>query len=96
VRQAGVWLELCVLRALVERLPIAAGGTAVHTFTLNVTRALWLINRAYQQVLEPGDFVAYVGPSSGDLRLNTTFTVVAGEGSRADGGRVVADFRGLL
>ncbi len=57
-----------------EKVPIKAGATATVTIPVDVSKlGLWDINMKY--VVEPGDFVIYVGASSADLRSNTTLTV---------------------
>ena len=60
----------------VQRLPaLAPGAAAKVVFTLNPTRDLWLIDREYARVVEPGAFTLWVGASSADLRANATFVV---------------------
>jgi beta-glucosidase len=62
----------------VQRLPPLAPGAAVKVvFTLTPARDLWLIDRAYQRVVEPGTFTLWVGASAADLRVNGTFSVTA-------------------
>lgn len=57
-----------------KKVPIAAGATETVSIGLNVTDVgLWNIKMEY--VVEPGDFVIWVGASSTDLRGNATFTV---------------------
>lgn len=57
-----------------EKVMIPAGQTATVTVPLNVSDCgLW--NRKMQYVVEPGEFVVYVGASSLDLRGNASFYV---------------------
>ncbi|RDW77702.1 glycoside hydrolase family 3 protein [Coleophoma cylindrospora] len=56
------------------KIPIAAGATETVNIPLNISDVgLWNIKMQY--VVEPGDFVVYVGSSSADIRSNATFTV---------------------
>ncbi|KAI1490778.1 glycoside hydrolase superfamily [Biscogniauxia mediterranea] len=58
------------------KVMVAAGATETVAIDLSVADlGLWDINLEY--VVEPGDFVVYVGSSSADLRANATLTVVA-------------------
>jgi len=57
-----------------QKVPIQAGATEQVDISLNVADVgLW--NSQMQYVVEPGDFVVFVGSSSADLRANATFTV---------------------
>ena len=57
-----------------EKVFIPAGQTATVSIPLNVSDCgLW--NRKMQYVVEPGEFVVYVGASSLDLRSNASFYV---------------------
>jgi beta-glucosidase len=57
-----------------EKVVIAAGQTETVTIPLKVADCgLW--NRQMQYVVEPGEFVVYIGASSLDLRANATFHV---------------------
>lgn len=56
------------------KVPIKAGQTATIEIPLSVQDiGLWNINMQY--VVEPGEFIVYVGSSSADLRANATFNV---------------------
>ncbi|EHK96474.1 putative Periplasmic beta-glucosidase [Glarea lozoyensis 74030] len=56
------------------KVVIAAGATKTVQITLAVTDlGLWNIKMKY--VVEPGDFIIYVGSSSADLRANTTLPI---------------------
>ena len=53
-----------------ERLHgMTPGETRLVQFSLIADQHLWLINRKYQKVVEPGNFTITVGASSNDLRL---------------------------
>jgi beta-glucosidase len=57
-----------------EKVAIAAGKTETVSIEFAVENlGLWNINMDY--VVEPGDFLIYVGSSSKDLRANATLTV---------------------
>lgn len=57
-----------------EKVMIGAGETVQVTIPLDVSDVgLW--DRSLQYVVEPGEFVVYVGASSGDLRGNASFWV---------------------
>jgi beta-glucosidase len=57
------------------KVPIEAGQTATVEIPLNIQDiGLWNINMQY--VVEPGEFIVYVGSSSADLRANATFNVI--------------------
>jgi len=57
-----------------SKVEIAAGATETVSIDLAVQDlGLWDINMKY--VVEPGDFVVWIGSSSKDLRGNATFTV---------------------
>ena len=57
-----------------EKVMIPAGQTATVSIPLNVSDCgLW--NRKMQYVVEPGEFVVYIGASSLDLRGNASFYV---------------------
>jgi len=57
-----------------EKVMIPAGGTVEVSMPLEVSECgVW--NRRMEYVVEPGEFVVYVGASSMDLRSNTTFIV---------------------
>ncbi|KAK5126118.1 hypothetical protein LTR85_011473 [Meristemomyces frigidus] len=57
-----------------EKVMIGAGETAEVSIALDVSDVgLWDRNMEY--VVEPGEFVVYVGASSGDLRGNASFNV---------------------
>jgi len=57
-----------------SKVPIGAGETATVQITLEIKElGLWDIRMKY--VVEPGDFVIFVGSSSADLRSNATLTV---------------------
>jgi len=58
-----------------SKTAIAAGATETVTIPVDVSQ-LGLWNVTMQYVVEPGDFVVWVGSSSADLRSNATFTVV--------------------
>ncbi len=68
-----------VIAPLFARVYLEPGQQTAHTFSLNVTRDLWLIDRAYNRVVEPGTFTVWVGGSSADsaLTLNGTFVVTS-------------------
>lgn len=58
-----------------QKVAIAAGATETVEIPLNITDVgLWNINMEY--VVEPGEFVVWIGSSSADFRGNATFTVV--------------------
>jgi len=70
---ASVAVPNIVLKGF-SKIPIAAGETETVSIPLNVADlGLWNINMQY--VVEPGDFLIYVGSSSADLRSNATLTV---------------------
>ncbi|KAF8860602.1 glycoside hydrolase [Acephala macrosclerotiorum] len=70
---ASVAVPNIVLRGF-SKVPIAAGKTATVSIPLSVADlGLWNINMQY--VVEPGDFLVFVGSSSADLRSNATLTV---------------------
>lgn len=57
-----------------SKVPIAAGATETVNIPLNITDVgLWNVNMEY--VVEPGDFVVWIGSSSADFRGSATFTV---------------------
>lgn len=58
------------------KVAIKAGATATVEIPVDVSKlGLWNIKMQY--VVEPGDFLVYVGSSSADLRSNATLTVDA-------------------
>lgn len=70
---ASVTVPNIALRGF-SKVPIAAGQTETVEIPLPVADlGLWNINMQY--VVEPGDFVVFVGSSSADLRSNATLTV---------------------
>ena len=57
-----------------EKVMIAAGDTATVSIPLNVSDCgLW--NRKIQYVVEPGEFIVYIGASSLDIRGNASYYV---------------------
>lgn len=57
-----------------SKVPIRAGETAIVQIPLEIKDlGLWDIRMRY--VVEPGDFMIFVGSSSADLRSNATLTV---------------------
>jgi beta-glucosidase len=57
-----------------SKVPIRAGETATVQIPLEIKDlGLWDIRMRY--VVEPGDFMIFVGSSSADLRSNATLTV---------------------
>jgi beta-glucosidase len=57
-----------------SKVAIGAGKTKTVKISLDVGNVgLWDIN--YKYVVEPGDYVVFVGSGSADLRSNATFTV---------------------
>ena len=62
-----------VLRGF-QRVTLNPGETKTVTFTVPA-KAMELINREHQRVVEPGDFKIMIGASSSDIRLNGKYTV---------------------
>jgi beta-glucosidase len=59
-----------------SKVVIPAGKTVTVEIPVDVSKlGLWNINMQY--VVEPGDFLIFVGSSSKDLRSNATLTVDA-------------------
>lgn len=59
-----------------EKVVIPAGMTVTVEISIDVSKlGLWNINMQY--VVEPGEFLIYVGSSSADFRSNVTLTVDA-------------------
>lgn len=57
-----------------EKVMVRAGETVEVKIPLNVSDCgVW--NQKMQYVVEPGEFVVYIGASSLDLRGNATFRV---------------------
>jgi beta-glucosidase len=73
---ASVTTPVRSLKGVVRTAPIPPGQAVVVTFTLSPAAHLWLVNRTYARVVEPGAFTLWVGASSADLRLNATLSVV--------------------
>jgi len=59
-----------------ERVSLEAGETKTVTLTI-APESLELWNRDMKRVVEPGTFKVMVGASSEDIRLDTTFEVIA-------------------
>ncbi|KAF7976110.1 hypothetical protein HWV62_7541 [Athelia sp. TMB] len=57
-----------------DKVYIPAGATRTVSMDLDVEK-LGLWNRAMEYVVEPGEFLVFVGASSMDLRLNATLSV---------------------
>lgn len=65
------------------RVSLAPGETKPVSFTLSRTE-LELFDAAGRWTVEPGRFTAMLGASSEDIRLRTTFTIAAPDGSVPD------------
>lgn len=58
-----------------KKVPIAAGESTTVSLDLDVTTlGLWDLDMKY--VVEPGEFIAHIGRSAGDLKGNVSFYVV--------------------
>ena len=58
------------------RVAIAAGASAAVAFELDVARDLWLVDREYNRVVEPGNFTIMVGGASDKIQLQAKLLVV--------------------
>ena len=59
-----------------KRVFLESGRSAEVSIEIDVADELWLINRAYESVVEPGLFHVHVGGGSDALKLTGNFSVV--------------------
>jgi len=75
---ASVTTPVMQLRGF-ERVRIPAGQVVKVSFSIDVKRDLWLINRAYEKVVEPGTFKIMVGGASDLIQQSGKLEVISNE-----------------
>lgn len=73
---ASVTTPVMQLRGF-ERVHIPAGKEVKVSFSIDVKRDLWLINRAYEKVVEAGTFTIMVGGASDLIQQSAQLEVIA-------------------
>lgn len=58
-----------------SRINLNPNESHLIEFNLNAQDSLWLIDRKYQKIVEPGNFTIFIGASSNDIRLKSYLLV---------------------